>query len=306
MSKAERSAEVFGFPEGEREELVRAAGGLVVRRDEEDRRVVALVHRPRYGDWTFPKGKLQAGESDEGTALREVEEETGLRCHLGRDLGDVRYRDSLGRPKVVRYWVMRPDAGSFEPNDEVDELRWVDVDEVDDLLSYPHDRDLLERFLLTAGNATAYLVRHAKAGSRADWTEEDRLRPLSKVGLRQANGLVKAFRGLEIRRVISSPYVRCVQTVRPLALDRGLPVETSDALAEGAPLDLALSLLEETAHTESVLCTHGDMVPAVVLHQAERGAELLGEREWKKGSVWVLERRDGEVVRTRYGLKPRD
>jgi 8-oxo-dGTP pyrophosphatase MutT (NUDIX family)/phosphohistidine phosphatase SixA len=306
MSMAERSAETPAAVDGAAEEVVRAAGGLVVRRDERDRRLVALVHRPRYDDWTFPKGKLQAGESDEGTALREVEEETGFRCYLGRDLGDVRYRDSLGRPKVVRYWVMRPSVGSFQPNDEVDELRWVDVDDVAPLLSYRHDRDLLERFLRTAGDASVYLVRHAKAGSRSDWTEDDRLRPLSKVGLRQANGLVKAFRGLEVRRVISSPYVRCVQTVRPLALDRGLSVETSEALAEGASLDLALSLLEETTHTDAVFCTHGDIVPAVVLHQAERGAEIQGEREWKKGSVWVLERRDGEVVRARYGLKSRD
>lgn len=288
------------------EEIVRAAGGLVIRRDADDRRLVALVHRPRYDDWTFPKGKLQVGESDEQTALREVAEETGLRCELGRDLGDVRYRDSEGRRKVVRYWVMRPDGGSFRPSDEVDELRWVDLGDVDDLLSYEHDRVLLDRFLRTAGDATLYLVRHAKAGSRDAWTEDDRLRPLSKAGRRQAEGLVQAFRGIEVERVISSPYVRCVQTVRPLALDRGLPVETSAALAEGAPPERVLELLEETTRTPSVLCTHGDLVPAVVLHAAERGAELVGERSWKKGSVWVLERRDGEVVRATYGLGSSD
>ena len=300
----QRPAELPAGSDDVMEEIVRAAGGLVIRRDEEDRRIVALVHRPRYDDWTFPKGKLQPGESDEWTALREVEEETGLRCHLGRDLGDVRYRDSLGRPKVVRYWVMRPFDGSFEPNDEVDELRWIGTDEVGTVLSYRHDRELLARFLRTAGDASLYLVRHAKAGSRSDWADDDRLRPLSKAGRRQANGLVKAFRGREVRRVISSPYVRCVQTVHPLALDRGLPVETSEALAEGASLDLVLSLLQATSYDDVVLCTHGDIVPAVVLHQAERGVEIRGEREWKKGSVWMLERRDGEVVRASYGLEP--
>lgn len=280
--------------------VVRAAGGVVVRREPDDRRLIAVVHRPRYDDWTFPKGKLQPGESDEQTALREVREETGLGCQLGLDLGSVRYRDSEGRPKVVRYWVMSPDDGVFAPGDEVDELRWLTPEEVAGTLSYEHDRRLLDVYLRAAGEATAYLVRHGKCGSRSSWTEDDRLRPLSKAGRRQAEALVKAFRGLEVERAISSPYVRCVQTIRPLALDRGLPVETSEALAEGAPPERALALLEEVVQTPTVLCTHGDVVPAVVLHFAERGAELEGERDWKKGSVWALERRDGRVVRARY------
>ncbi|HEX5949498.1 MAG TPA: NUDIX hydrolase [Actinomycetota bacterium] len=280
--------------------VVRAAGGVVVRREPGGGRLIAVVHRPRYDDWTFPKGKLQPGESDEQTALREVLEETGLRCDLGLDLGSVRYRDSQGRPKLVRYWVMSPDDGSFAPGAEVDEIRWLTPEEVGRSLSYDHDRRLLDAYLRAAGEAPAYLVRHGKCGSRSSWTEDDRLRPLSKAGRRQAEALVKAFRGLEVERAISSPYVRCVQTIRPLALDRGLPVETSEALVEGAPPERALALLEETVHTPTVLCTHGDVVPAVVLHLGERGAELQGERDWKKGSVWVLERRDGRVVRARY------
>lgn len=280
--------------------IVRAAGGVVVRREPDGGRRIAVVHRPRYHDWTFPKGKLQPGESDEQTALREVEEETGLRCELGRDLGTVAYRDSEGRPKVVRYWVMSPDEGVFVPGDEVDELRWLAPEEVSATLSYGHDRGLLETYMRLSGEATAYLVRHGKCGSRSQWTEDDRLRPLSKAGRRQAEALVRAFRGLDVARAISSPYVRCVQTIRPLALDRGLPVETTEVLAEGAPPEQALALLEETMHTPAVLCTHGDVVPAVVLHLAERGAQLDGERDWKKGSVWALERRDGRVVRARY------
>lgn len=280
--------------------VVRAAGGLVVRRDRDGAREIALIHRPRYDDWTFPKGKLQPGESDEQTAIREVEEETGLRCRLGLDLGSVGYRDGEGRPKVVRYWVMEPGEGAFVPGQEVDELRWVALDRIGPMLTYDHDRGLLETYLGRAGEAPAYLVRHAKAGSRSGRAADDRLRPLSKAGRRQADALVTAFRGLDVERIVSSPYMRCVQTVRPLALDRGLPVETSEALAEGAPLEQGLALLDEAVRTPTVFCTHGDVVPAVVLHVAERGAELEGERDWKKGSVWVLERRDGSVVRARY------
>ena len=115
-----------------------AAGGIVVR----DGRVL-LVHRPRYDDWTFPKGKLDAGESFEDAAVREVEEETGIRCSLGRELPSTRYEVG-DRPKLVRYWLMTPESEApFEPNDETDDLRWVALVEAAALLSYTRDRELL-------------------------------------------------------------------------------------------------------------------------------------------------------------------
>jgi 8-oxo-dGTP diphosphatase len=118
---------------------VEAAGGIVL--DDEGR--VAIVHRPRYDDWSLPKGKLDAGESFEEAALREVEEETGMRCELGDELDPVRYRDNKGRPKLVRYWLMHvEDDPGFVPNDEVDELRWVTPGEAAELLTYPHDAEL--------------------------------------------------------------------------------------------------------------------------------------------------------------------
>lgn len=124
-------------------EQVRAAGGLVVR--ERDGEVeVAVVHRPRYDDWSLPKGKLEDGESFEAGALREVEEETGLRCRLGEELPTVSYRDQKGRGKLVRYWRMRPTGGAFAPNDEVDELRWLTPKKARRLLDYEHDRRLID------------------------------------------------------------------------------------------------------------------------------------------------------------------
>ena len=117
---------------------VEAAGGVVER----DGRVL-LVHRPRYDDWTFPKGKLDPGESFEDAALREVEEETGVRCTLGRELPPTSY-EVIGRPKLVRYWLMSPDAElDFAPNDETDDIRWVTPDEARALLTYDRDRDVL-------------------------------------------------------------------------------------------------------------------------------------------------------------------
>jgi 8-oxo-dGTP diphosphatase len=120
-------------------EDVRAAGGVVMR----DGRV-AVVHRPRYDDWSLPKGKLDDGETWEQAALREVREEIGLRCRLGRELDAVHYTDHKGRPKTVRYWLMEVEGGDFEPNDEVDEMRWASPDEARALLSYEHDRELVE------------------------------------------------------------------------------------------------------------------------------------------------------------------
>ncbi len=116
---------------------------MVLRRGPHGDREVALVHRPAYDDWSFPKGKLLPGEREEDAALREVEEETGMRCELGRPLSSIRYRDRKDRPKVVSYWTMTPREGSFHPTDEVDELRWVSADEARGLLTYLHDRALL-------------------------------------------------------------------------------------------------------------------------------------------------------------------
>jgi 8-oxo-dGTP diphosphatase len=122
---------------------VKASGGVVCRRGP-DGLLVALVHRPRYDDWSFPKGKLDAGESWEDAALREVEEEIGLRCRLGEELEPVAYEDRKGRAKVVRYWLMEPaNDVAFTPNDEVDELRWLAPPEAADVLTYPHDAELV-------------------------------------------------------------------------------------------------------------------------------------------------------------------
>ena len=123
---------------GTAETDVCAAGGVVWRAGD-DGFVIAVVHRPRYGDWSLPKGKLDAGESWQECAVREVLEETGLRCELGDELSDVSYRDGRGRSKRVRYWLMEPVEGSFAANDEVDELRWVDPDAARRLLSYDTD-----------------------------------------------------------------------------------------------------------------------------------------------------------------------
>ena len=126
--------------------LIRAAGGVVLRREGDDFEVV-LVHRRRYRDWTFPKGKANPGESDEDCALREVEEETGLRCELGEELETTAYRDSKDRDKIVRYWRMRVVEGELHPRNEIDAAEWVPLEDAVDRLSYRRDREVLEPLL---------------------------------------------------------------------------------------------------------------------------------------------------------------
>jgi 8-oxo-dGTP pyrophosphatase MutT (NUDIX family) len=121
---------------------IRAAGGVVHRRSEDGELQVLLIHRPRYGDWTLPKGKCNEGESDELCALREVEEETGLRCSLDRRLGETRYRVTNGA-KVVRYFTMSPEGGDFRPHDEVDEVRWLPLVEAKRKVAYDGDLEML-------------------------------------------------------------------------------------------------------------------------------------------------------------------
>jgi 8-oxo-dGTP diphosphatase len=132
---------------GEGKPEILAAGGVVWRRDGDGRLEVAVIYRPKYDDWTLPKGKLDPGESFEEAALREVEEETGLRCKPLSELPHVSYLDRKARRKLVRYWLMEPLEGKFEPHGEVDELRWVTPAEADEQLTYPHDKQLVHKAL---------------------------------------------------------------------------------------------------------------------------------------------------------------
>jgi 8-oxo-dGTP diphosphatase len=128
------------------DKVVRAAGGLIKRRDQNGDAEIVLVHRPAYDDWTFPKGKLNPGESEPEAALREVQEETGLLCRLEREIGMSSYRDARGRPKTVRYWEMSPVGGLLAPVNEVDDVRWVALADAPAALTYQRDRDLLAQF----------------------------------------------------------------------------------------------------------------------------------------------------------------
>lgn len=265
-----------------------AAGAVLWRPGPDGRPEVAVAHRPRYDDWSLPKGKLDRGESPPAAAVRELAEETGFVARLGLRLGEVHYRVPEGR-KVVHYWSARAGEGVFTPGDEVDRLRWLEPGEAHSLVSYPHDREVLERFVrLTVEPVPLLLVRHAKAGSRQGWSGDDDQRPLSERGWAQAERLAAFLALFGPRRVYAAPPLRCVQTVEPLARRLGVPVLVEPLLGDDRyptdPRAALARLLELTKDPDvAVVCSQGAVIPDLVrrLTCAEQAAA-------PKASTWVL------------------
>lgn len=250
-------------------ELV-AAGAVLWRRRSPGAAVeVAVVHRPRYDDWSWPKGKTHRGEPLPATAAREVAEETGHTAVLGPRLGSTCYPVAAG-DKVAHYWAARAGDGTFRPSDEVDKLCWLPPAEATRLLSYPHDRALIADLdLATAVTGCVLLVRHAKAGRREEWQGDDTLRPLTAAGQQQAKALRALLPLFGPQRVHSAPLVRCRQTVEGLAADLGVPLLDEPLLAEenypAAP-GAALHRLREIAAGPgpAVVCSQGGVIPDLV------------------------------------------
>ncbi|MFC4949899.1 NUDIX hydrolase [Pseudonocardia sp. GCM10023141] len=293
---------------------VRAAGAVLWRRPG-GAPEIALVHRPRYDDWSFPKGKLERGESMSVAAVREVGEETGQRCRLGAALGDVHYAVPEGA-KLVRYWAAEALGGEFMANSETDELRWVDVDKAAELLSYRHDVDVLHRFAaIGTPTSTVVLVRHAKAGSRQQWTAGDDLRPLSGTGHEQAQRLATVLPLFGPDRIAAAPPVRCRDTVAPLAADLGLPVTEEPLLGEEGYWEhpaAGLARLREIAATPgvTVVCSQGGVIPDVVGELADAASRQLGidpdDVPSAKASTWVLTFAGAELRAADYRRFPYD
>jgi 8-oxo-dGTP diphosphatase len=271
-----------------------AAAGAVVWRLRDGAVEIALVHRLRYEDWTLPKGKLERDESARVAACREVLEETGARVALGPFLGRIRYRVEADH-KQVDYFAARYLDGEFTPSDEVAELRWFPLPEASARLSYERDRQVLAAFTaLPPDLTTLLLVRHAKAGSRAQWDDADELRPLSHNGEKQVPP-IRVLAGLYgADRVYAAPLVRCVRTVQPIADDLGRPVGEEELLAERKYEGSAAATQERVEEIVSeggvaVVCSQGGVIPDLLSRVATDSGLSLGERvESKKGSVWAL------------------
>ncbi|MGW6279704.1 NUDIX hydrolase [Kribbella sp. NPDC055071] len=282
-----------------------AAGG-VVWRERRGTRQVLLVHRPRYDDWSLPKGKLTAHEHILLAARREIEEETGQRVVLGPALGVQRYpvrRNGSTAQKLVHYWSAVPvDEIGFTPNDEVDEVTWLAVDKARVKLSYPRDVDILDALDPTIPViSTLVVVRHAEAVKRKEWDGKDTDRPLTDAGTAVAERLTGVLAALGVNRLISSDAERCVATIAPYAasIKRHIHLwpEISERGYDADPDNLrGLSEKAWAPGRVTVVCSHRPVLPAL---SRELGLKV---GKFATGAFLVAHRlADGRIVHERFG-----
>jgi 8-oxo-dGTP diphosphatase len=287
---------------------IRAAGAVVWRPGAGGPQV-ALVHRSRYDDWSLPKGKRQPGEHLLLTAVREVAEETGVRVVLGRRLPSTHYERD-GRAKTVDYWAARPADGvqpGFTPNDEVDQVDWLDVPAARARLSYAHDVSVIDEFAAGPPDTIPLiLVRHASAGSREAWRasgqHDDLARPLDAEGSQQAEELARLLLCFPAGRVVSSAAERCMASVRPYAEMAGLPVLADPAFTVGqATTDDAARRIEEILRSglPTVICGHRENLPVLLENACARlGAKRPEDPSLPLAGFWVLHIGRGTLVTT--------
>ncbi|WP_051427686.1 NUDIX hydrolase [Arthrobacter sp. H20] len=249
------------------------AAGAICWRKEQGQLEVLLIHRPRYTDWSWPKGKIDPGETTPECAVREVEEEVGLRISLGIPLASTRYPVASGT-KLVNYWAARTERMVVRPDGkEVDKFLWVTPTRAAELLTNPTDREPLE--LLVAAHEDDQLetwplivVRHAKAKPRSSWTRAEGERPLAATGRRQAAAVSRLLEAWGPSRVVSSPWERCVQTVAPYLKNKDIKLKLADSITEqdaARKPDKTRSTVEKLFDKRRpvALCTHRPVLPVV-------------------------------------------
>ena len=279
------------------------AAGAVLWRNKGKAIEIALVHRPRYDDWSLPKGKLETGESHIACAYREVLEETGVTPIFGPELGQAIYTVPEGK-KVVRYWAAKASDtpyGQIDPA-EIDEVLWLTPAAAKKKLTLEDDQAVVDFFLEFGPNTTPLvLLRHAKAVRREDWDGDDGDRPLDVVGQRQAKRLLPLYLPYGLKEIHTSDAMRCLETIQPIARSLDIKTIASKDLSEyGYAIDKELSLIYVQELFESnvpaLICSHNPVIPKLV-------KKVLGKKNFKQldeklspCDAWVLHHRDGEIV----------
>ena len=284
-------------------EFIETAGAVLWTYGLDNQLLIALIHRPRYDDWSLPKGKVEKGESAISCAYREVMEETGFTGRFGPELGETVY-DTEGSSKRVRYWSARAsDAPTGEPNPvEVDEVRWLSPPEARALLTLIDDQSILDFFMEFGPETTPLvLLRHAKAVKRDEWDGDDDDRPLDQIGERQAKRMLPNFLPYGIVEIYSSEAIRCLETVEPLSRSLELKAVISQDLGEYLYVtnsDLSLSFAQDliSQGKPTIVCSHNPILPKLV-------KKLVGKKNFKELAgelnpceAWVLHHRDGEII----------
>ena len=293
------------------------AAGVVCWRLQKDVPEVLLVHREKYRDWSFPKGKQDPGELLPETAVREMLEETGVRLKLGRKLSVIRYRVDSGEDKEVHYWASKLKnkawkRSDFEPNEEIAKLKWLPFSEALSLLTYEHDKELMRETIdlhkqSVLETRALILLRHAKATPRADWKGPEAKRPLLPEGKQQAKRLVGLLGAYSPKRLITSPWTRCDQTIEPFAkankrtiIYRSQLTELSSVLSPRRTKSAVESLFDSSK--SALICSHRPALPTITQTLANRAA---GEVREQILAATTLEPGEFAVLRLSMGKKPK-
>lgn len=284
-------------------ENIMAAGAVLWKQGPDAHVLIALVHRPRYDDWSLPKGKLEQGESHIGAAFREVLEETGVTAIFGPQLGEVTYQVD-GLTKVVRYWSAKASEIPYiQPNPlEIDVVQWLSIAQAREKLIREDELSILNYFMEIGIDTTPLvLLRHAKALRRLDWEGDDGDRPLDLYGQQQAKRLLPNLFPYQIVEIHSSDAMRCLETVEPMARSLQLNIVISEELGEyrhardsKASLTYVRDVIDEGV--AAIICSHNPILPNLM-------RKLIGKKNFKDlewnlnpGEAWVLHHREGEIV----------
>ena len=287
-----------------------AAGAVLWRHSTEGVRV-AVIHRPRYDDWSLAKGKVDPGENLPTTAVREIAEETGCQVQLGTFLGHVHYPVGQ-RTKVIYYWTAEVVRQEFKPNDEVDEMRWLSFDEALDIVSYDVDRKVLrtaQKALVPAIDCRILLVRHAHAHPREGWAGNDNLRPIDRKGRKQLKFIGKELQGWNPTSVISAIPMRCQDTAQAIADELGVAVSPNEHWgdttyhADPAITKRQFDVIRKQKGT-FLIVSQGDTIKGLLKWITADTSLEMTEPICKKAGVWVLSFSEGQLRAADYMASP--
>jgi len=283
-------------------EAISAAGAVVWRKHKDNFTEVAIIHRPKYDDWSFPKGKLEVGESLIACAHREVLEETNLQTEFGPHLGQVEYFKPDGLKKVT-YWSAKVIAEKpFRTNSEVDQLKWIPITKVIEVLTNETDKEIFDKFVKVKFNSKPFiLLRHAKAITRDEWQGEDDDRPLSSSGQNQAMRLLSTYQVFNIDQIHSSDAVRCYDTVKSMAKGLDIKLEVSSKLSESTykkdkekAFDYVRELIKEDKSI--LICSHNPILPKMLNKLTKKSEIEADEDKLSPADGWVIHRSGKEII----------
>jgi 8-oxo-(d)GTP phosphatase len=279
-----------------------AAGAVLWRKSEKKKIEVLIIHRPKYDDWTFPKGKAEVGEPLIACAYREVLEETNIETAFGPYLGEVEYLTNDGKKKVSFWSAKVIKEKEFNPNAEVDQLKWVEVTKVKEMLTLDTDRKILEQFLQIEPDTKPFiLLRHAKAVTRDEWQGEDDDRPLDSYGQNQAKRLLAMYQVFNLEQIHSSDAVRCYDTVVAIAKGLNIKLEVTGKLSESTfkkdkekAFDYAKDLIK--LNESVLLCSHNPILPKMLNKLTKKSEVDADEGKLLPADGWVIHRIGKEVI----------